>query len=68
MADEYKYCKIEALDKDELEDLLASVRYDILKHVKALSTQFRIVMELQERRERIEIRLEELGYRAKDGE
>lgn len=45
----------------ELEDTLAALRHEILKKVKRLERDFKRLMALQSRREKIEIRLEELG-------
>ena len=47
----------------ELEDTLAALRHEILKKVRALERDFKRLMALQARREKIEIRLEELGGR-----
>jgi len=49
------------MDINELEDLLTSICYEILKKVKKLERDFKRLMALQSRREKIEIRLEELG-------
>lgn len=45
----------------ELENTLAALRHEILKKVKRLERDFKRLMALQSRREKIEIRLEELG-------
>ena len=58
--------RIENLDKDELIDKLASLKYKILEKVKELGRNLKTLQNLQEERDKIEIRLEELGMRFKD--
>lgn len=60
--EDFKDYKMSALSPEELEDMLASLRIKILDRVRILGKEFKILMALQERREKIEIRLEELGY------
>lgn len=55
--------RIENISKDELEDKLAGIRMDILSSVKKLGVEYKRLMNLQEERDKIEIRLEELGMR-----
>lgn len=58
--------RIHNMDRAELEDLLASIRFEILRVVKILGREYKNLMTWQEKRDRIETRLEELGMRIKD--
>lgn len=55
--------RIESLDRDELADKLISVRDNILAKVKELAKIMETIKNLQKRRDRLEIRLAELGMR-----
>ena len=61
MKDEQKKYQYLYMSPAELEDTLTTLRHDILKRVRALERDFRALMALQARREKVEIRLEELG-------
>jgi len=61
MNEEYEQRQYRFMSPAELEDTLAALRHEILKKVKALERDFKRLMALQSRREKIEIRLEELG-------
>lgn len=61
MSDEQQQRQYLFMSPAELEDTLAALRDEILKKVKALERDFKKLMALQSRREKIEIRLEELG-------
>ena len=54
--------RIDNLDKEELEDKLASLRYEILARIKILGKEFDKLMLLQKERDRVEERLRELGF------
>lgn len=58
--------RIENLDKDELNDKLASIRYLILAKVRELGKNMKTLQNLQDKRDKIEIRLEEMGVRLKN--
>lgn len=62
MADKH----IQNMDKDELEDKLASIRYEILRIVKELGRQYKNLMSWQDEREKFETRLEEIGVKLRD--
>jgi len=49
--------------RDRCEDELASVRYAILTKVRRMCRDWEAIVELNKRKERIETRLEELGFR-----
>lgn len=53
--------RINCLGKDELSDELAKIRYEILDSVKRLGREFKKLTGLQEKRDKIEIRLDEMG-------
>lgn len=55
--------RIQNLSKDELEDKLARIRFEILRVVKDLGRQYKNLILWQEKRTQIEERLEELGFR-----
>ncbi|GAG40251.1 unnamed protein product, partial [marine sediment metagenome] len=55
--------QINNLDKDELNDKLEGLKHRILKKVKELGGNLKSLQNLQEERDRIEIRLEELGMK-----
>lgn len=54
--EQYRDNRLSALAPEELEDMLASVRMQILSRVKILSKEFHVLIELQKKRERIEER------------
>ena len=58
--------RIENLSKEELEDKLASIRYEILRSVKKLGQEYKTLMKLQKQRDEVEERLEEIGVKIKD--
>ena len=58
--------RIENMTRDELEDKLASIRYEILRVVKELGRQYKHLMSWQSERDRFETRLEEIGVKLKD--
>jgi hypothetical protein len=53
--------RIDNLDREELEDLLAKTRKDILVSVKRLGHEYKNLMGLQAKRDKIEERFEEVG-------
>lgn len=53
--------KVDNLDTEELRDLVLDLREQILKKIKKLSRDFRTINELQDKRDRAEDRLAELG-------
>jgi len=61
MNEEHEQRQYLFMSPPELEDTLAALRHEILKKVKRLERGFKRLMALQSRREKIEIRLEELG-------
>jgi len=54
---------IKNMTRGKCEDELAVVRYEILSKVQRLSDMWKSLVALQEKRERLEIRLEELGFK-----
>jgi len=52
---------LQNLSRAELEDRLASIRFEILRIVKKMGRDYRSLMIQQAERERIETRLEEIG-------
>jgi hypothetical protein len=65
MAEENKDGRIEFLDREELLDLVQELKEEILKRIKKLSMDWSMIHELQQKRERAENRLAELGFREK---
>lgn len=55
--------RIRELPKAELDEKLATAKHQILKVVKAMTVQYKIMMRWQEKREIIEDRLRELGFK-----
>ena len=53
--------KIENLDTEQLRDLVLDLREKILKKIKKMSHDFHTINELQDKRNRAEERLSELG-------
>jgi len=52
---------LQDFSRAELEDRLASIRFEILRIVKKMGRDYRSLMIQQAERERIETRLEEIG-------
>jgi len=55
--------RIDNLDTEELRDLVLDLREQILKKIKKMSRDFHMINELQDKRDRAEDRLAELGGR-----
>ena len=51
------------MDTEELRDLLVSIRRDIAKKIRILASDFRALTRLQNKQDKVEERLEELGGR-----
>ena len=54
--------RIHTLDKEQCWDTIKSINKEMEKHIKVLSQQMRIIDRLQQKKERLELRLLELGY------
>lgn len=63
--DENQY-PLQEMNREELEDALASVRAEILDKVNRMSNMWEALAELNKKREMIQIRLEYFGLRRKD--
>lgn len=58
----FKDLRIQSLDKEQCWDSIKSIEKEMMKHIKTLSQQMRIIDKLQQKKERLELRLLELGY------
>ena len=54
---------IRKLSKGDLDEKLGTVKHQILKIVRAMTDQYKLMMSWQEKKEVIEDRLKELGFK-----
>jgi arsenate reductase-like glutaredoxin family protein len=58
--------RLQEMTREELIDALASIRSEIIDKVRRMSNMWEVLAETNEKRERIQIRLERLGVKRRE--